>query len=160
MMNIIAPVHCYFFFFRSRGSYRLKHRVNLEQLWVCDLKSEDDEGCEDEDGHVHPKKTVVLAWSVSLCLLTFRWVDETWIFRTECERVSRTKLILCGFIREEIKRVHIHTETKTIALRSWLYSVRFARVEVFKSWSSFVNGNIFVSMKTVSFPLKFDSIVL
>ncbi|KAF4082543.1 hypothetical protein AMELA_G00152580 [Ameiurus melas] len=70
-MNIIAPLHC-FFFFRPRGSYVLKHRVNLEQLWVCEYKSEDDEGSEDEDGHVHLKKTIVLAWSVSLCLLTFR----------------------------------------------------------------------------------------
>ncbi|XP_017311476.2 T cell activation RhoGTPase activating protein b isoform X1 [Ictalurus punctatus] len=82
---------------KSRGSYRLKHRVNLEQLWVCDLKSEDDEGCEDEDGHVHPKKTVVLAWSVSLCLLTFsspevkeRWLDTVHRKITEARKRTAT----------------------------------------------------------------------
>ncbi|KAB5539966.1 hypothetical protein PHYPO_G00095430 [Pangasianodon hypophthalmus] len=82
---------------KSRGSYRLKHRVNLEQLWVSDFRSEDDEGCEDEDGHVHLKRTIVLAWSLSVCLLTFsspevkeRWLDTVHRKITEARKRSAT----------------------------------------------------------------------
>ncbi|XP_053345244.1 rho GTPase-activating protein 20-like [Clarias gariepinus] len=57
---------------KSRGSYRLKHRVSLEQLWVCNFRNEEDKACKDEKRHFHLKKTLVLAWSVSFCLLTFR----------------------------------------------------------------------------------------
>ncbi|KAK3516873.1 hypothetical protein QTP70_028189, partial [Hemibagrus guttatus] len=83
---------------KSRGSYRLKHRINLEQLWVCDFRSEDDEGCEDEDRRAHVKKTIILAWSVSLCLLTFsssevkeRWLDT--VHRKITEARTRTATI-------------------------------------------------------------------
>ncbi|XP_046692842.1 T cell activation RhoGTPase activating protein b [Silurus meridionalis] len=70
---------------KSSGSYKLKHRVNLEQLWVCDFRSESDEGCKGKNKASmidQYEKTLVLAWSVSLCLVTFslpevkeRWLD-------------------------------------------------------------------------------------
>ncbi|XP_017551150.1 T cell activation RhoGTPase activating protein b isoform X1 [Pygocentrus nattereri] len=66
---------------KSCASYRLKHRVNLEDLWVFGFKSEDDE-VDDEDGEIDLKTTVLLAWSLSLCLVSFslpevkeRWLD-------------------------------------------------------------------------------------
>ncbi|XP_007255557.3 T cell activation RhoGTPase activating protein b isoform X2 [Astyanax mexicanus] len=66
---------------KSCASYRLKHRVDLKDLWVCALKSEDDE-VEDEDGEIDVKTTILLVWSVSLCLVSFsspevkeRWLD-------------------------------------------------------------------------------------
>ncbi|XP_072543546.1 T cell activation RhoGTPase activating protein b isoform X1 [Salminus brasiliensis] len=66
---------------KSCASYRLKHRVNLKDLWVCTFKSEDDE-VEDEDGEIDPKTTILLVWSLSLCLVSFsspevkeRWLD-------------------------------------------------------------------------------------
>ncbi|KAF5898633.1 rho GTPase-activating protein 20-like [Clarias magur] len=45
-------------------------------LVIAKLKNEDDEACEDGEGHFHLKKTLVLAWSASLCLLTFRKITE------------------------------------------------------------------------------------
>lgn len=59
------------FFFRSNASYRLKHRVDLKDLWVCGFEHNEEE--EDEDTDVDLRTSIVLAWSASLCLVAFRW---------------------------------------------------------------------------------------
>lgn len=57
--------------YRSNASYRLKHRIDLKDLWVCSLEN-DEEEVEDEDANVDVRTSVVLAWSVSVCLVSFR----------------------------------------------------------------------------------------
>ncbi|KAI4877555.1 hypothetical protein NFI96_028582, partial [Prochilodus magdalenae] len=66
---------------KSSASYRLKHRVNLEELWVFGFRSEDDE-VEDDNGEIDLKTTILMAWPLSLCLVSFsepevkeRWLD-------------------------------------------------------------------------------------
>ncbi|XP_077077170.1 T cell activation RhoGTPase activating protein b isoform X2 [Siphateles boraxobius] len=56
---------------RSNASYRLKHRIDLKDLWVCSFQN-DDEEAEDEETGVDLRISIVLAWSVSLCLVSFR----------------------------------------------------------------------------------------
>ncbi|KAI7800036.1 putative T-cell activation Rho GTPase-activating protein, partial [Triplophysa rosa] len=55
----------------SNASYRLKHRIDLKDLWVCSLEN-DEEEVEDDDTNVDLKMSIVLAWSVSVCLVSFR----------------------------------------------------------------------------------------
>ncbi|XP_051731039.1 T cell activation RhoGTPase activating protein b isoform X4 [Ctenopharyngodon idella] len=66
---------------KSNASYRLKHRISLKDLWVCSFENEDEEA-EDEDTDVDLRTSFVLAWSVSLCLVSFclpelkdHWLD-------------------------------------------------------------------------------------
>ncbi|KAK7133436.1 hypothetical protein R3I94_015348 [Phoxinus phoxinus] len=56
---------------KSNASYRLKHRIDLKDLWVCSFENEDEEA-EDEETGVDLRISIVLAWSVSLCLVSFR----------------------------------------------------------------------------------------
>ncbi|XP_057209802.1 T cell activation RhoGTPase activating protein b [Triplophysa rosa] len=66
---------------KSNASYRLKHRIDLKDLWVCSLEN-DEEEVEDDDTNVDLKMSIVLAWSVSVCLVSFslpelkdHWLD-------------------------------------------------------------------------------------
>lgn len=56
--------------YRSNASYRLKHRIDLKDLWVCGFENDDDEA-EDEDTDVDLRTSIVLAWSASLSLVSF-----------------------------------------------------------------------------------------
>lgn len=56
--------------YRSNASYRLKHRIDLKDLWVCGFENDDDVA-EDEDTDVDLRTSIILAWSVSLCLASF-----------------------------------------------------------------------------------------
>lgn len=66
--HIAKPHFCVY---RSNASYRLKHRIDLKDLWVCSFENEDEEA-EDEETGVDLRISIVLAWSVSLCLVSFR----------------------------------------------------------------------------------------
>ncbi|KAJ8391522.1 hypothetical protein AAFF_G00088440 [Aldrovandia affinis] len=60
---------------KASCSYRLKHRVNLEQLWLITF--------EDEDGDVgiNLKTSLFMAWPLAHCVVSFRSseVKERWI---------------------------------------------------------------------------------
>ncbi|XP_069030064.1 T cell activation RhoGTPase activating protein b isoform X1 [Embiotoca jacksoni] len=64
---------------KSTASYRLKHTVNLEDIWLYGFEDEPEE----EDGTmegVDLRLTLVLAWALSFCLVCFRSseVKERW----------------------------------------------------------------------------------
>ncbi|XP_024860772.1 T cell activation RhoGTPase activating protein b isoform X2 [Kryptolebias marmoratus] len=64
----------------STASYRLKHRVNLEDVWLHGFEDEREE----EDGTVGDvdlRLTLVLAWALTFCLVCFRSpeVKERWL---------------------------------------------------------------------------------
>ncbi|KAF4099242.1 T cell activation RhoGTPase activating protein b [Onychostoma macrolepis] len=78
---------------KSNASYRLKHRIDLKDLWVCSFENDDDEA-EDEVTDVDLRTSIVLAWSVSLCLASFclpelkdHWLDT--LHRKTAEARSR-----------------------------------------------------------------------
>ncbi|XP_051954680.1 rho GTPase-activating protein 20-like [Xyrauchen texanus] len=78
---------------KSNASYRLKHRIDLKDLWVCSFENEDEE-TEDEDRGVELRTSIILAWSVFLCLVSFRlpelrdlWLDT--LHRKTAEARSR-----------------------------------------------------------------------
>ncbi|KTG37810.1 hypothetical protein cypCar_00038844, partial [Cyprinus carpio] len=56
---------------KSNASYRLKHRIDLKDLWVCSFENDDDEA-EDEDTDVDLRTSIILA-----CLpeLKDHWLD-------------------------------------------------------------------------------------
>lgn len=70
LQNITRQYDLYFCVHRSNASYRLKHRIDLKDLWVCSFENEDEEA-EDEDTDIDLRTSFVLAWSVSLCLVSF-----------------------------------------------------------------------------------------
>ncbi|XP_059369166.1 rho GTPase-activating protein 20-like isoform X1 [Carassius carassius] len=78
---------------KSNASYRLKHRIDLKDLWVCGFENGDDEA-EDEDTDVDLRTSIVLAWSVYLSLASFclpelkdHWLDT--LHRKTAEARSR-----------------------------------------------------------------------
>ena len=61
-----------FFCNRSNASYRLKHRVSLQDIWLYGFEDEmqDEEGTM---GDIDLRVTLVLAWDLTFCLVCFRW---------------------------------------------------------------------------------------
>lgn len=59
------------FLCRSTASYRLKHRVSLEDVWLYGFEDEveDEEGT---TGDIDLRVTLVLAWDLTFCLVCFR----------------------------------------------------------------------------------------
>ncbi|CAL8315622.1 unnamed protein product, partial [Boreogadus saida] len=57
---------------KSSASYRLKHRVMLEDIWVYSFDDDDDDE-EDEEagGDVDLRVTLVLAWAPTYCIVSF-----------------------------------------------------------------------------------------
>nr|XP_046229879.1 rho GTPase-activating protein 20-like [Scatophagus argus] len=55
---------------KSNASYRLKHRVSLEDIWLCGFEDEEDE--EGMTGDIDFRVTLVLAWALTFCLVCFR----------------------------------------------------------------------------------------
>ncbi|XP_035278921.1 rho GTPase-activating protein 20-like [Anguilla anguilla] len=53
----------------SSSSYRLKHRVNLEQLWIVTFEDEEDE---EGDVGINLKTSLFLAWPLAHCVVSFR----------------------------------------------------------------------------------------
>nr|XP_020459520.1 rho GTPase-activating protein 20-like [Monopterus albus] len=66
--------------FKSTGSYRLKHRVNLEDVWLYTFEDEPEEQ-EERRGDVDLRVTFVLAWALTFCMVCFRSreVKEHWL---------------------------------------------------------------------------------
>ncbi|XP_013889429.1 T cell activation RhoGTPase activating protein b isoform X2 [Austrofundulus limnaeus] len=67
---------------KSTASYRLKHRVNLEDVWLHGLEDEQDDVCDDEPTEdFDVRLTLVLAWALTICLVRFRSpeVKERWL---------------------------------------------------------------------------------
>uniref|UniRef100_A0A1A8QAE3 T-cell activation RhoGTPase activating protein n=2 Tax=Nothobranchius pienaari TaxID=704102 RepID=A0A1A8QAE3_9TELE len=68
---------------KSTASYRLKHRVNLEDVWLYGFEEEQQEDEEGVSGNVVDLRlTLVLAWDVTVCLVCFcspdgkgRWLE-------------------------------------------------------------------------------------
>ncbi|CAL8317865.1 unnamed protein product [Merluccius merluccius] len=71
---------------KSSASYRLKHRVNLGDIWVYSFDDDDDDDDDVEDeaagGDVDLRVTLVLAWGPTFCMVSFcspgvkeRWLD-------------------------------------------------------------------------------------
>ena len=57
---------------RSSASYRLKHRVMLEDIWVYSFDDDDDdEDDEEAGGDVDLRVTLVLAWAPTYCIVSF-----------------------------------------------------------------------------------------
>uniref|UniRef100_A0A3B4ZL58 ARHGAP20 PH domain-containing protein n=1 Tax=Stegastes partitus TaxID=144197 RepID=A0A3B4ZL58_9TELE len=55
----------------STASYHLKHRVNLEDIWLYSFEDEvEEEG--GTMGDIDHRLTLVLAWDVTFCLVCFR----------------------------------------------------------------------------------------
>ncbi|KAG7508758.1 T-cell activation Rho GTPase-activating protein [Solea senegalensis] len=65
---------------KSTASYRLKHRVNLEDIWLYGFEDDAEEE-EGTIGDIDLRVTVVLAWALSFCLVCFRSpeVKERWL---------------------------------------------------------------------------------
>ncbi|MED6244776.1 hypothetical protein ATANTOWER_023813 [Ataeniobius toweri] len=67
---------------KSTTSYRLKHRVDLEDVWLCGFEEEQEEDGDDSGtiGDIDPRLTLVLAWDLTFCLVCFRSpeVKERW----------------------------------------------------------------------------------
>ncbi|XP_044025956.1 T cell activation RhoGTPase activating protein b [Siniperca chuatsi] len=65
---------------KSTASYRLKHRVSLEDIWLYGFEDEpeDEEGT---TGDIDLRVTLVLAWALTFCLVCFRSpeVKERWL---------------------------------------------------------------------------------
>ncbi|XP_029966446.1 T cell activation RhoGTPase activating protein b [Salarias fasciatus] len=64
---------------KSTASYRLKHRVSLQDVWLQDFEDEPDEE-EGAVGDVDLRLTLLLAWDLTFCLVCFRSpeVKERW----------------------------------------------------------------------------------
>ncbi|XP_030637536.1 T cell activation RhoGTPase activating protein b [Chanos chanos] len=64
---------------KSVASYRLKYRVNLEEVWVYGFEGEDEEMEEEVDFDL--KSSVVLAWPLTFCVVSFCLpeVKELWL---------------------------------------------------------------------------------
>ncbi|XP_051952569.1 rho GTPase-activating protein 20-like [Xyrauchen texanus] len=78
---------------KSNASYRLKHKIDLKDLWVSSFEN-NVEVAEDENTGVDLRTSIVLAWSVSLFLVSFRlpemrdrWLDT--LHRKTAEARSR-----------------------------------------------------------------------
>uniref|UniRef100_A0A3Q1EU73 ARHGAP20 PH domain-containing protein n=1 Tax=Acanthochromis polyacanthus TaxID=80966 RepID=A0A3Q1EU73_9TELE len=55
----------------STASYRLKHRVNLEDVWLYSFEDDlEEEG--GTMGDIDLRLTLILAWDVTFCLVCFR----------------------------------------------------------------------------------------
>ncbi|XP_012724515.2 T cell activation RhoGTPase activating protein b [Fundulus heteroclitus] len=70
---------------KSPASYRLKHRVSLEDVWLCGFEEEQEEEEEDGDdggtsGDIDHRLTLVVAWAETFYLVCFRSpeVKERW----------------------------------------------------------------------------------
>lgn len=63
--------HFYFCFNRSPASYRLKHRVSLEDVWLYGFEDEPEED-DGEMGDIDLRLTLILAWALTFCLVCFR----------------------------------------------------------------------------------------
>ncbi|XP_073711729.1 T cell activation RhoGTPase activating protein b isoform X2 [Misgurnus anguillicaudatus] len=81
---------------KSDASYRLKHRIDLKDLWVCRLEN-DEEETDIEDTNIDLRTSVALAWSVSLCLVSFsqpelkdNWLDT--LYSKTAEARSRARI--------------------------------------------------------------------
>ncbi|KAJ0061137.1 hypothetical protein NL108_008821, partial [Boleophthalmus pectinirostris] len=80
---------------KSTASYRLKHKVNLEEAWVFGFDPElEDVLPSDLDSDLDLGMSLVLAWDLSVCLLTFcspdhkeRWLNT--LHRNICETKAR-----------------------------------------------------------------------
>ncbi|KAK5879912.1 hypothetical protein CesoFtcFv8_022988 [Champsocephalus esox] len=66
---------------KSAASYRLKHRVGLEDVWIYGFEDELEEE-EGQMGDIDLRVTVVLAWHLTFCVVCFcspevkeRWLD-------------------------------------------------------------------------------------
>ncbi|XP_031717473.1 T cell activation RhoGTPase activating protein b isoform X1 [Anarrhichthys ocellatus] len=66
---------------KSTSSYRLKHRVSLEDVWLYGFEDEAEEE-EGTTGDIDLRVTLVLAWDLTVCLVCFcspevkeRWLD-------------------------------------------------------------------------------------
>ncbi|XP_047430312.1 T cell activation RhoGTPase activating protein b [Mugil cephalus] len=66
---------------KSTASYRLKHRVSLEDIWLYGFEDEQEEE-DGTTGDIDLRLTVVLAWDLTYCLVCFcspevkeRWLD-------------------------------------------------------------------------------------
>ncbi|KAG8011448.1 T-cell activation Rho GTPase-activating protein [Nibea albiflora] len=61
---------------RPNAGYRLKHRVNLEDIWLYGFEDEpeDEEG---PTGDIDLRVTAVLAWALTVCLVCFRTMAKT-----------------------------------------------------------------------------------
>ncbi|XP_014900907.1 T cell activation RhoGTPase activating protein b [Poecilia latipinna] len=82
---------------KSTASYRLKQRVNLEDVWLCDFEEEEKEEEDDSGtaGDVDPRLTLVLAWALTFCIVCFRSpeVKERWsdtLHRKIRDAITRT----------------------------------------------------------------------
>lgn len=77
---------------KSTASYHLKHRVNLEDIWLFSFEDEmEEEG--GTIGDVDHRLTLILAWDVTFCLVCFCWpeVKERW-FDTLQRKIKGAKV--------------------------------------------------------------------
>ncbi|XP_037607142.1 T cell activation RhoGTPase activating protein b [Sebastes umbrosus] len=65
---------------KSTTSYRLKHRVSLEDAWLYGFEDEQEEE-EGTTGDIDLRVTLVLAWDLTFCMVCFRSpeVKERWL---------------------------------------------------------------------------------
>ncbi|KAM3861042.1 T cell activation RhoGTPase activating protein b [Diretmus argenteus] len=63
---------------KSSASYRLKHRVSLEDVWLYGFQDEPEDG---GAGDIDLRVTLVMAWALRFCMVSFRSpeVKERWL---------------------------------------------------------------------------------
>ncbi|XP_078505257.1 T-cell activation Rho GTPase-activating protein isoform X1 [Lissotriton helveticus] len=66
---------------KSGTSFRLKHRVDLGELWAVACSEDDEEEEEARELHINPRESIILIWSGSVCIASFRSLDvkELWL---------------------------------------------------------------------------------
>ncbi|XP_069463993.1 T-cell activation Rho GTPase-activating protein isoform X4 [Ambystoma mexicanum] len=66
---------------KSGTSFRLKHRVDLCELWAVACGEDEEEEEEARELHVNPRYSIILVWPSSVCLASFRSLDvkELWL---------------------------------------------------------------------------------
>ncbi|MEQ2181052.1 hypothetical protein GOODEAATRI_007414 [Goodea atripinnis] len=63
----------------AKLNYRLKHRVDLADVWLCGFEEEHEEDGDDSGtiGDIDTRLTLVLAWDLTFCLVCFRKASNT-----------------------------------------------------------------------------------
>ncbi|XP_071324011.1 T cell activation RhoGTPase activating protein b [Trachinotus anak] len=88
---------------KSTASYRLKHRVSLEDIWLYSFEDEAEEE-EGSTGDIDLRVTLILAWAFTFCLVCFRSpeVKERWLDTLHRKIKDAKERAGCAFSRPDV----------------------------------------------------------